>query len=58
MNTILVWVLVTTSLGAKEVTYSPYMPDLETCQHLQKSVPYNVNGMIENTRCIQIKVVK
>jgi len=58
MNTILVWVLVTTSSSVSQVTYGPYMPDLATCQHLQQSIVYNYDHMIKQSRCIQIKVVK
>ena len=56
MNTILVWVLVTINSGShSSVVYSPYLPDLETCQFLQQNVPYRAALY---TKCIQIKVVK
>ena len=56
MNIILVWVLVTINSGEhSSVVYSPYLPDLETCQHLQQNIPYRA---VLGTKCIQIKVVK
>ena len=60
MNTILVWVLVTINTGMQaNIVYSPPMPDLGTCQHLQQNLPFPYREVdIKNTRCIQIKVVK
>lgn len=38
MNTVLVWVLVTLGgAGGDQVTYSPPMPDLATCEFLRKN---------------------
>ena len=56
MKTILVWVLVTINSGShSSIVYSPYLPDLETCQFLQQNVPYRAALY---TKCVQIKVVK
>lgn len=57
MNTVFVWVLVSVSLagaGGRVVVYSPPMPDLATCQHLEKNVQ-EVEGRLD--RCVQIKMV-
>ena len=54
MNTILVWVLITVGgPRANEVVYSPPMPDLPTCQFLQKTMSdSHIRG-----RCVQIRMV-
>ena len=56
MNTILVWVLVTFG-GASSSTlvYSPPLPDLAMCEHLQQSL-YQTRNML-NMRCVQIRMV-
>lgn len=62
MNTVLVWVLVTLGgYGGKHVVYSPPMPDLKTCEHLQKNTQMLSHGEgavgAFNSRCVQIQVV-
>jgi hypothetical protein len=55
MDTVLVWVLI--SIGGSvnsEVTYSPPVADLESCQRLQKEV----EKWARRTRCIQIRIPK
>ena len=57
MNTLLVWVLVSVSMpgsSGRQVMYSPPMPDLATCQNLEKNVH---EVLAVNTRCVQIKMV-
>ena len=51
-----VWVLVTSSIdshGGGSVTYSPPLKDLQSCEHLQKSLP---SARSASTRCIQINM--
>lgn len=56
MNTVLVWVLVTFG-GASSSTlvYSPPLPDLAMCEHLQQSI-YDARRQF-NMRCVQIRMV-
>jgi len=55
MNTVLVWVLVTLGNYQSAVVYSPPMPDLAMCEHLQKSL-YETRNVF-STRCVQIRMV-
>ena len=55
MNTILVWVLVNVGgYSRNQVVYSPPMPDLATCEFLQKNIPDP--GTIRS-KCVQIRMV-
>jgi hypothetical protein len=56
MNTILVWVLITVGgYNGNEVSYSPPMADLESCQRLEKVVR---EGKYNFTQCVQIRIPK
>jgi hypothetical protein len=51
-----VWVLVTSTVdfrGGGSVTYSPPLKDLQSCEHLQNSLPQSV---ALRTRCVQINM--
>ncbi len=53
MNTILVWVLVTVGgYHSNQVTYSPQMADLESCQRIQQSI----EKWAGRTQCVQIRI--
>lgn len=52
MNTILVWVLITAPTNAV-MTYSPPLPDLETCKILKREIATNFYS-----KCVQIRIVK
>lgn len=55
MTTILVWVLVTAGgYNSNNLTYSPPMADLESCQRVQGYVKDTVHW----SQCIQIRIVK
>lgn len=57
MNTVALWFLVTLGgYGNNQVVYSPPMPDLKTCEFVQKSVEAT-NGYTVHSRCIQINTV-
>ena len=59
MNTILVWVLIT--VGGRDldqVVYSPPMPDLSTCEFLQKNATELVPKRFAlRSKCVQIRMV-
>lgn len=57
MNTILVWILVTVGgPQLNQVVYSPPMPDLATCEFLQKNMPKTSPYTIRSN-CVQIRMV-
>lgn len=57
MNTVVLWFLVTVGgLYKDQVVYSPPMPDLKTCEFVQKSVETTNNYKV-HSRCIQINTV-
>ena len=57
MNSVLVWILVTVGgYNGNEVTYSPPMADLATCEFLKKLVTENTKSNAA-PRCVQIKMV-
>jgi hypothetical protein len=60
MTSILVWVLISVGgYGSNQITYSPPMADLESCQRLQQAAkevisrPYTIQS-----QCVQIRVPK
>ena len=58
MNTILVWVLVSVTVGGSsnnQVVYSPPMPDLAMCQHLQNAT--HDMARLSRSKCVQIRMV-
>lgn len=56
MNTILVWILVSVGgFNSNQVTYSPPMPDLATCEFVQKNMP-GYSGYVKS-KCVQIHMV-
>lgn len=57
MNTILVWVLVIVSgvPNSNTITYSPPMPDLAMCQHLQNAT--DDMARLSRSKCVQIRMV-
>lgn len=56
MNTILVWVLVIVSgTSSNTITYSPPMPDLAMCQHLQNVT--DDMARLSRSKCVQIRMV-
>lgn len=58
MNTVLVWVLVTLGgYGGDQVTYSPPMPDLATCEFLRNNALETRRSAQLQARCIQIRMV-
>lgn len=57
MNTILVWVLVTVGgNNTNQIVYSPPMPDLATCEFLQKNMP-DPSPYTIRSKCVQIRMV-
>lgn len=57
MNTILVWILVTVGgYNSNQVVYSPPMPDLATCQFLQKNM-LEISPYATRSKCVQIRMV-
>lgn len=58
MNTILVWILVTAGgYNSNQVVYSPPMPDLTTCEFLQKNMPKISSPYTIKSECVQIRMV-
>lgn len=59
MNTILVWVLVSVGgYGGNQITYSPPMPDLATCEFVRKNTEELVSKSYAlNARCVQIRIM-
>jgi hypothetical protein len=61
MNTILVWVLITVGgANSTQVTYSPPLADLESCQRVQKAAKELTGGERRGSysQCVQIQVPK
>jgi len=58
MTTILVWFLISSGgYGSSDVVYSPPLPDLATCQFLQKNTESIMSFPNNHTRCVQINMV-
>ena len=52
MSIVLVWVLLTAPTNGV-FTYSPPLPDLQTCEFLQSQIPTKYYS-----KCVQIRMVK
>lgn len=58
MNTVLVWVLITLGgAGGDQMTYSPPMPDLATCEFLKKNALETRPSAQLKARCVQIRIM-
>jgi hypothetical protein len=60
MTSILVWVLISVGgYGSNQITYSPHMADLESCQRLQQAAKEaTAHPYTSRTQCVQIRVPK
>jgi hypothetical protein len=62
MNTILVWILITVGgYNGNEVSYSPPMADLESCQRLKNSfneLRREGSRWSASSQCVQIRILK
>ena len=60
MNTILVWVLISVGgYNSNQVTYSPPLADLESCQRIQKAARELADSRFRvYSQCVQIRVPK
>ena len=58
MTSVLVWVLVYVGAGgySQPLTYSPPLPDLETCQALYKEI--QPMASYPKAKCIQLRILK
>lgn len=59
MNTIIVWIIMTTSGHNGTVTYSPPFPTQAECQRVVNLIPKSFNSAVgSRNTCIQMTIVK
>lgn len=59
MNTVIVWVLMTTSGHNGTVTYSPAFPTQAECQRVLKLIPKSFNSTVgSRNNCVEMALVK
>ena len=59
MNTIIVWVLITTSGSNGMVTFSPPFATEAECQRVENLIPHSIKSMVgSKNQCVKMEIVK